>query len=110
MDIETPNALIPSLKIGALIANRDKVLDLVAKAQKLLIEAEAIAQATFPNPHQGVAAFFSRHRYAAASATFMGEKGLKAVEKEVDAAGWEYLLEQSGLKSFVNYPALKGGA
>jgi hypothetical protein len=28
----------------------------------------------------------------------------------VDAAGWEYLLEQSGLKSFVNYPALKGGA
>ena len=32
----------------------------------------------------------------------MGGKGLEAVEKEVDAAGWEFLLEQSGLKSFMN--------
>lgn len=102
MDIETPNALIPSLKIDVLIANRDKAIALVAQAQKLLIEAEDIAQAAFPNPHQGIADFFSRYRYASASANFMDEKGLKAVEKEVDAAGWEFLLEQSGLKSFMN--------
>ncbi|MBU2768052.1 DUF4942 domain-containing protein [Acidithiobacillus ferrivorans] len=102
MDIETPNALIPSLKIDSLIANRNKALALVAQAQKLLLEAESIAQATFPNPHRGIASFFSRRGYTYASADFLGDKGLKAVEKEVDAAGWEYLLEQSGLKSFMN--------
>ena len=102
MDIETPNALIPSLKIEALIASRDRALDLVAQAQKLLLEAESIIQAAFPNPYKGIAQYFSRYGYYSTGANFLDERGLKGVEKEVDAAGWEFLLEQSGLKSFMN--------
>jgi hypothetical protein len=102
MEVDTPNALIPSLKIDALIASRDRALDLVSQAQKLLIAAEAIAQSAFPNPYKGIAHFFSRHGYSSTGANFLGDRGLKAIEKEVDAAGWEYLLEQSGLKSFMN--------
>lgn len=102
MDIETPNALIPSLKIDALIAARNHALELVKQAQALLIEAEHIAQGAFPNRYNSISHFFSRHGYSYGSADFMGDKGLLAVEKEVDAAGWEYLLEQSGLKSFMN--------
>uniref|UniRef100_E6QLY7 DUF4942 domain-containing protein n=1 Tax=mine drainage metagenome TaxID=410659 RepID=E6QLY7_9ZZZZ len=102
MDVETPNALIPSLKIETIITNRNKALDLVAQAQKLLIAAEAVAQSAFPNPYKGIAHFFSRHGYSSAGANFLDGRGLRAIEKEVDAAGWEYLLEQSGLKSFMN--------
>ncbi len=102
MDVETPNALIPSLKIETLIADRNRALGLVAQAQKLLIAAEAVAQSAFPNPYKGIAHFFSRHGYSSTGANFLDDRGLKAIEKEVDAAGWEYLLEQSGLKSFMN--------
>ncbi len=46
MEVETPNALISSLKIDVLIASRDRALDLVAQAQS-----------AFPNPYKGVAHF-----------------------------------------------------
>ncbi len=100
--IEQENALIPSLKIDALIAGRNHAMDLVKQAQALLIEANRVAQEAFPSQHKGISHFFTRRCYTYASADFMTDAGLQAVEKEVDAAGWEYLLDQSGLKSFMN--------
>jgi hypothetical protein len=91
--------LIPSISIDAFLAKRDAINERVRNAAKLMGEATDIAS-TLIGERPYVLRVETRHHR-----NFVDE--VETVCKGVDAKLWAYLLDQSGLRSFLDATARK---
>lgn len=89
--------LVKSVSIGNLLNQREAVLQRLRSARDLIEEARKIASAA----HLGcVEDMFSSGRYGFAGNFLTGDFG--NVERWIDKAGWEYLMAESGIRTFMD--------
>lgn len=99
--------LVPSVSIEAIIERRNAAAERIREMHRLYLEA-----------HDVVAAFFGedasrtlRYRLSLQSPhthrSFDHEDGAERLIKAVDASAWDYLLDKSGLRSFMDATARK---
>jgi hypothetical protein len=92
--------LIPSVSIENLIRQRTAVLERVEEAIRLIREANDIAHAG----HLGQ--LDVRLRYSsAAECPFAAQDVMQHARHEVDAAAWDYLMSESGLRTIMDAEA-----
>lgn len=90
--------LVPSLSIDNLIAQRDAMVERLRKAAELVAEVDTLSQAAFGND-DAMPSLECRRSHAA----FPG--GVDELVKRVDAAGWDFLMNKSGLRTFMDAQA-----
>lgn len=89
--------LVKSVSIGNLLNQREAVLQRLRSARDLIEEARKIASAA----HFGcVEDMFSPGRYGFSGNFLTGDFG--NVERWIDKAGWEYLMAESGIRTFMD--------
>ena len=94
--------LVKSVSIENMINQRAAVVERVMAALDLLSEAQGIARAA----HVGFPDFGIDQGYRRSS-TGLGDRAAldKAVLREIDSAAWKYLMDESGLRSFMDSKA-----
>ena len=94
--------LVPSVSIDALIMKRDAMVERLQKAHDLLVETNELAEALFGDASRG-------HRLAlrnyGTGREFTSEVGLGDMIREIDGRAWQYLLRESGLRTFMDAEA-----
>jgi len=97
--VETSHAeLVRSVSVQGLVAAREQIAQRVKEAARLLVEAEAIMEANKLHPLRHCIGNGSR--YAVQADLCNGET--ERVGKYVDAQMWDRLLDESGLRTFMN--------
>lgn len=101
--------LVPSLHIDTFLAQRAQVLALMREACAKLLEADRLAAAAgFGSQWVHLTTLMERCRYSryqeGNSADPTGEL-IAAYEKGLDACGWDHLLKETGLRTFMDNTA-----
>lgn len=95
------NDLIKSISIPALLMKRDSVIERVAKAHALLVEARTIAASEGFGDISSI--FPGNGRYVPDSIEpFLRDGGLESVVRWLDSGAWEHLMSKSGIKTFMD--------
>lgn len=103
--MSTTQDLLPSVSIAAFLNAREGIRERLEEVQRLMKEADAMAR------HAGfgksVAALFgdATHYRTFRIEPILKDQGMATHLKHVDCQGWAYLLEQSGLRSFLDSEA-----
>lgn len=87
--------LVKSVSIDNLLQQREAVRERLVAARAILEEADEIAEAAHLG---GVAGMFNTGRYNEAPSIM--SDGVEAMMQWIDAAGWDYLMNESGMYSF----------
>ncbi|MDO3621718.1 DUF4942 domain-containing protein [Ralstonia pseudosolanacearum] len=105
--MNTTTELVPSVSITNLANQRTAVIERILVALNLLTEAEQLARAA----HLGFPRLVLDNSYAQrGTVTVTGEyarraEAEKAILHTIDAQGWNYLLSESGLRTFMDAQA-----
>lgn len=92
------NALVKSVSIENMMNQRDRVRELVEEAHRLLMEANTLAEAA----HLGnLGDPFSPYRHKN-PVNFMDVDGSSKVLHHIDGPAWAYLMEESGIFTFMD--------
>jgi hypothetical protein len=95
----TAGELLPSVSIEALLQRREALHGIIDQIGALLAQADALAAA---GGFGSVSRYADSDRYGRSGRANMGtDKGRGYILKELDANGWKYLLDESGLRSFM---------
>jgi hypothetical protein len=94
--IETQE-LVPSVSIDNLLAQRNAIVERLERMAALQAEIEELSQAAFGSDEAAPALECRR-----VHASLDSDHGLKRMVKRVDAAAWQYLMSQSGLRTFMD--------
>lgn len=104
-------ALVPSVHVDTLLAQRTEILEKTAEGLALLLQADQLAgSAGFGSQWRDLAELVQRtryHRFACAGES-PGDPRPEIMEgfrKSLDVAGWNYLLSASGLRTFMDAQA-----
>jgi hypothetical protein len=94
--------LVPGLSIDALLQRRDDMVARIKSAHTLLNEADQLAEALFGEENRG-------HRLdlmtSGSRRSFTCPGGDEELIREIDGRAWSYLLQQSGLQTFLDAAA-----
>lgn len=102
----TTSELIPSLSIENLVARRDAVVARIRDAHRLLTEVDASMSESVGEAHGWWHGYTLSLQFSSGShAYFTDERGVERATRKVDAAAWSFLLDQSGLRSFLDATA-----
>jgi hypothetical protein len=94
--------VVKSVSIENLLNQRRAVVSLVTEARDLLLKASELANAA----HLGnLSDLFSPHRYTHADIYFLKPDGAETVIKVLDGGGWRYLMDESGMRTFMDAEA-----
>ncbi len=96
---DTTNELVPSVSIDNLLKKREAMIERVREAQRLLGEVQDLASIFYPDAEHcsyRLSLEFSRTRR---------EFTVEAMVKELDTHAWGYLLERSGMQTFLDSAA-----
>lgn len=101
----TSDSLVKSVSITNMVNQRAAVVDRLRQALDLIAEAERLAAAAnvgFPrlvlDNHYAL-----RGRTVAVSGQFVNRADVEAnISRTVDASGWQHLLSESGLRTFMD--------
>lgn len=98
--------LIPSVSIKALAVQRDEIVKLIGQARELLLEAGRISEAAGIGTIQTLLDA-ERHMYGRSVFREMLHRkdGLEVAIKEVDLRAWDLLIQESGVKTFLDAQA-----
>lgn len=91
--------LVPSVSIDNLLAQRNAIVERLQKMLELLTEIEQLSESAFGSDD---AAPRLECRRANAS---LDSYGIKHLIKRVDATAWQYLMHESGLRTFMDAEA-----
>lgn len=95
-------AVVPSISIENLINQRAAVMDKARAALQLLAEARALAGVA----HVGFPHFqLDERRYYSMVEPDRLDETMKAVQQAVDSGAWKYLMNESGLRTFMDAEA-----
>lgn len=102
--------LVPSVSIEALVMRRDAMVERLTQAHALFVQAEELAKGLLGEGEEAWRAglgltfgFGSGRHYRAYE--FTTAEGLATLVREVDARAWSFLLDKSGLRSFMDAEA-----
>jgi hypothetical protein len=96
------NPVIPSLSLAALFQQHAAILERVERMRALYEEIATIAErAGFGHPHR----LLVDDRSARCTLWLAERGGSEHMRKHLDAGAWGYLMEQSGLRSFMDAKA-----
>ncbi len=99
---EGARELVPSVSIEAFLARRDAVISLVNDAIAKLVQASELAQSNgLGFPHFSMAENLGTRGETLTGEYTYPERIPKALQTIVDAGGWRYLLNQSGMRSLM---------
>lgn len=102
--MQTTNELVPSISIANLANQRTAVVERIRTALDLLAEAEQLACSA----HLGFPRLVLDNSYVRRGVvTVTGEYATRAeaeqaIQRTIDAQGWNYLLSESGLRTFMD--------
>ena len=94
------DALIPSVSIEALLERRAAIVERLTKAHEAMLEVNELAQASFGEAHRYRSVTLYEHSRNLPA--FTGEGALAAYIQHFDANAWDYLLNESGLRTFMD--------
>lgn len=105
--VETTTDLVKSVSVDNMVNQRAAVIARVRTALDLLAEAETIAAAAHIGFPRLVLDNSFAFRYGTAVTGFACKlpDAIEEITKHVDAAGWRYLLDESGLRSLMDATA-----
>ncbi len=94
--------LVPGLSIDQLLQRRDDMVTRIRSAHRLLGEADQLAEALFGDENRG-------HRLdlqtSSSHKSFTCTGGDEKLIREIDGRAWSYLLQKSGLQTFLDAAA-----
>jgi hypothetical protein len=93
--------LVPGLSIETLVMQRDAMVERIEAAHRSLVEADELAVAMFGDMHGRLALL----NYHGRRREFTSEDGLGDMVKQIDGRAWSYLLDKSGLRTFMDHEA-----
>lgn len=94
------NALVPSVSVDALVLRRNAIVDRLKEAHQALQQVAELTEVAFGEDHCRY-----RHLHLQDTAThisFTDSESLPDFVRKIDASGWSYLLDQSGIKTFMS--------
>lgn len=96
----TAGELLPSVSIEALLQRREALHGIIEQIGALLAKADELARV---GGFGSVSCYAESNRYGGRTgkAHFGSAEGRACVMKELDSNGWQYLLDESGLRSFM---------
>ena len=99
--------LIPTVSIEGLCAKRDATVARIREAHRLLMDVESEgADTRLNNGGFNRKATWSIHlEFSSRGGSFTSDNGVAKAIKKIDAGFWSYLLEQSGMGSFLDATA-----
>lgn len=111
LDGDLGGGLVPSVHVDTLLAQRTEILEKTAEGLALLLQADQLAgSAGFGSQWRELSDLFERTRYARYSSS--GESPddprpeiMDGFQKSLDVGGWNYLLDASGLRTFMDAQA-----
>lgn len=93
--------LVKSVSITNMLNQRDAALDLIIKAQTLLKQAQNLTQAA----HMGSLDIKFSPYHGRNELKFLESSSLHTITNSIDANGWAYLMNESGLRSLMDAEA-----
>lgn len=103
----TTSELIPTVSIEGLCAKRDATVARIREAHRLLMEVESESE-----ERKKTDGGFQKHSYwtihlefSTRGGSFTSDRGVETAIKKIDAGYWSFLLEQSGMGSFLDATA-----
>ena len=94
--------LVKSVSIENMTNQREAVAALLRQAHESLLQAASLASAA----HLGsLRDLFTPHRYYNADFNFLDMDGAGKAIKALDCAGWQYLMNESGMRTFMDAKA-----
>lgn len=103
MTTSAPSDIIKSVSFANLLNQRDAIHERITQAQALLHEAYVLAEAA----HMGNLKDHLQPRYHGTSINIATIDGRDEVLKRLDGEAWKYLMEESGVKSYMDATARK---
>lgn len=97
--------LIPSMDLAAFLNAREGIRERLEAVQRLMMEADALARQTGFGHAVGALFGDKVHYRTFPIASVLNDTDMFTHLKHVDSEGWAYLLEQSGLRSFLDSEA-----
>jgi hypothetical protein len=97
------NEIVKSVSIDNMVNQREAVVILVRQAHALLMQASELANAAHLGSLRGM--FRARCRCYRRDLDFLGSDGPDEVMKELDGGGWAYLMNESGMRTFMDAAA-----
>lgn len=94
--------LIPSFSIEALVMRRNAMVERIKVAHEALREVDQLGHEYFGDGRQGYRESHCTLRNYTTHTTFTEDRGLTEAIKEVDSRAWAFLLDKSGLRSFMD--------
>lgn len=99
--------LVPSLHMNKVLNDRERILAKFQEGLAMLLEADQLAQVCgFDSHWKEMAESVSRSSYSRSREPYPGPdptpKIIEEIRASVDAQGWDYLLKQSGLRTFMD--------
>lgn len=94
-------ALVPSIAIDQMIGKRRQVEQLLDQARAILLEADELAKSA----HFGAIAGYltvNGGGYREYGSSFLNPDGVPNLVKAIDQGGWGYLMQESGLRTFMD--------
>lgn len=103
-------ALVPSVSIEALVDKRNAIVERVREAHRLLVEAHQLGDVSLKDAYLGTATTLEiRAARLGTDRTFGywcedygADDGASVIIRRVDAAAWKFLMDESGLKTFMD--------
>jgi hypothetical protein len=89
--------LVPNISIANLLAQRDAIVERLKRMAELHAEIEELSNAAFGDDSAAPALECRR-----AHASLDSDRGLARLIKRVDATAWQYLMSESGLRTFMD--------
>lgn len=93
------DTLIKSTSFEALLLRRQGMLEKMAQARALCLEANTMAEGLCSVAWALTGTTYNREL------CLTDDKAMETAQRRIDAAGWQFLMEESGLKSFMDTKA-----
>ena len=95
----TTTDLVPSVSIDNLLAQRDAIVERLRRAAELLSEVEELSHSAFGDDSMAAPSLECRRNHV------YFPDGIQELVKRVDATAWDFLMERSGLRTFMDAAA-----
>lgn len=105
MDMEQDHALVPSVSITNLLAQRDAMVERLERVHALLVEAAEIGQVSGivdDRKYRGFAKLVGEHTCGHHVIGLLTPDAIALAKRRIDNSAWDYLMSQSGLFTFMH--------
>lgn len=94
--------IVKSVSIENLLNQREGIMSRLSSARLLIQEAAEMASSS---GFGGIGCFFETWRNNPRHVNILDTDAIQKAQRHLDAAGWEYLMKESGMRSFMNAEA-----